>query len=39
MEHHDEIVDVVQKTYGTIKIKDKEIIKQIAESEEFSVYQ
>ena len=31
--------DVVQKTYGTIKIKDKEIIKQIAESEEFSAYQ
>ena len=31
--------DVVQKTHGTIKIKDKEIIKQIAESEEFSAYQ
>lgn len=31
--------DVVQETYGTIKIKDKELIKRIAESEEFSVYQ
>ncbi len=31
--------DVVQKTHGTIKIKDRDIIKQIAESEEFSVYQ
>jgi len=39
MEHPDEIGDVVQKTYGTIKIKDKEIIKRIAESEEFSAYQ
>ena len=34
-----EIEDVVQKTHGTIKIKDKEIIKRIAESEEFSAYQ
>ena len=39
VEHPDEIGDMVQKTCGTIKIKDKEIIKQIAESEEFSVYQ
>ena len=31
--------DVVQETHGTIKIQDKEIIKQIAESEEFSAYQ
>lgn len=31
--------DVVQKTHGTIKIKDKELIKRIAESEEFSAYQ
>jgi hypothetical protein len=39
VEHSDEIEGVVQKTHGTIKIKDKEIIKRIAESEEFSVYQ
>ncbi len=39
VEHTDEIGDVVKNTCGTIKIKDKEIIKQIAESEEFSAYQ
>ncbi len=39
VEHPDEIGDVVKNTCGTIKIKDKEIIKQIAESEEFSAYQ
>lgn len=39
VEHPDEIGDVVKKTCGTIKIKDKDIIKQIAESEEFSAYQ
>ncbi len=39
VEHPDEIGDVVQKTHGTIKIKDREIIELIAESEEFSVYQ
>ncbi|MFQ6044021.1 MAG: hypothetical protein ACE5PV_24470 [Candidatus Poribacteria bacterium] len=28
--------DVVRKTHGTIKIRDRNIIQQIAESEEFS---